>query len=200
MLFQGIDFRRTSFDELTRLLKDGKILFNKPAFKELQNILEYGMTKPSFKDALHSLFLLFLSGNDEYIAKLKSSGVLRYSAYMNKKCIIAPILSELLNYENAHAFLRDEDKEYLRSLFLLKGASISLEKAYRTIRDFTYKNIRKYGYIEITKIVLAYVDYIFMSTGYNISPNPTDFSSVRLKFTDIVNKYKKYNSSHYRVV
>lgn len=25
-------------------------------------------------------------------------------------------------------------------------------------------------------------------------------SSVRLKFTDIVNKYKKYNSSHYRVV
>ena len=89
MLFQGIDFRRTSFDELTRLLKDGKILFNKPAFKELQDILEYGMTKPSFKDALHSLFLLFLSGNDEYIAKLKSSGVLRYSAYMNKKCIIA---------------------------------------------------------------------------------------------------------------
>ena len=176
MLFQGIDFRRTSFDELTRLLKDGKILFNKPAFKELQDILEYGMTKPSFKDALHSLFLLFLSGNDEYIAKLKSSGVLRYSAYMNKKCIIAPILSELLNYENAHAFLRDEDKEYLRSLFLLKGASISLEKAYRTIRDFTYKNIRKYGYIEITKIVLAYVDYIFMSTGYNISPNPTDLT------------------------
>ena len=61
MLFQGIDFRRTSFDELTRLLKDGKILFNKPAFKELQNILEYGMTKPSFKDALHSYSYLAMT-------------------------------------------------------------------------------------------------------------------------------------------
>ena len=100
---------------------------------------------------------------------------------MNKKCIIAPILSELLNYEKAHSYLRDEDKKYLISLFLLKGASISLEKAYRTIRDFTYKNIRKYGYIEITKIVLAYVDYIFMSTGYNISPNPTDLTKEEIK-------------------
>ena len=53
MLFQGIDFRRTSFDELTRLLKDGKILFNKPAFKELQDIISIlGMDELSDEDRL----------------------------------------------------------------------------------------------------------------------------------------------------
>ena len=176
MLYQGINLRHTPLDKLSRLLKDGIILINKLAFKELQDIIEYSMTKPSFKDALSSLFLLFLSGNDEYIAKIKSSGVLRYSRYINRKCIIAPVLSELLNYEKAHSYLRNEDKEYLTSLLLLSGASISLNKAYITIRDFTYKNLRKYGYLEISKIVLAYVDYIFMSTDYNQVPNPTDLT------------------------
>ena len=176
MLYQGINLRHTPLDELSRLLKNGIILIDKLAFKELQDIIEYSMTKPSFKDALSSLFLLFLSGNDEYIAKIKSSGVLRYSRYINRKCIIAPVLSELLNYEKAHSYLRNEDKEYLTSLLLLSGASISLNKAYITIRDFTYKNLRKYGYIEISKIVLAYVDYIFMSTDYNQVPNPTDLT------------------------
>ena len=176
MLYQGINLRHTPLDKLSRLLKDGIILIDKLAFKELQDIIEYSMTKPSFKDALSSLFLLFLSGNDEYIAKIKSSGVLRYSRYINRKCIIAPVLSELLNYEKAHSYLRNEDKEYLTSLLLLSGASISLNKAYITIRDFTYKNLRKYGYIEISKIVLAYVDYIFMSTDYNQVPNPTDLT------------------------
>lgn len=176
MLYQGINLRHTPLDKLSRLLKDGIILIDKLAFKELHDIIEYSMTKPSFKDALSSLFLLFLSGNDEYIAKIKSSGVLRYSRYINRKCIIAPVLSELLNYEKAHSYLRNEDKEYLTSLLLLSGASISLNKAYITIRDFTYKNLRKYGYIEISKIVLAYVDYIFMSTDYNQVPNPTDLT------------------------
>lgn len=176
MLYQGINLRHTPLDKLSRLLKDGIILIDKLAFKELQDIIEYSMTKPSFKDALSSLFLLFLSGNDEYIAKIKSSGVLRYSRYINRKCIIAPVLSELLNYEKAHSYLRNEDKEYLTSLLLLSGASISLNKAYITIRDFTYKNLRKYGYIEISKIVLAYVDYIFMSTDYNQVLNPTDLT------------------------
>lgn len=176
MLYQGINLRHTPLDKLSRLLKDGIILIDKLAFKELQVIIEYSMTKPSFKDALSSLFLLFLSGNDEYIAKIKSSGVLRYSRYINRKCIIAPVLSELLNYEKAHSYLRNEDKEYLTSLLLLSGASISLNKAYITIRDFTYKNLRKYGYIEISKIVLAYVDYIFMSTDYNQVLNPTDLT------------------------
>ena len=176
MLYQGINLRHTPLDKLSRLLKDGIILIDKLAFKELQDIIEYSMTKPSFKDALSSLFLLFLSGNDEYIAKIKSSGVLRYSRYINRKCIIAPVLSELLNYEKAHSYLRNEDKEYLTSLLLLSGASISLNKVYITIRDFTYKNLRKYGYIEISKIVLAYVDYIFMSTDYNQVPNPTDLT------------------------
>lgn len=176
MLYQGINLRHTPLDKLSRLLKDGIIHIDKLAFKELQDIIEYSMTKPSFKDALSSLFLLFLSGNDEYIAKIKSSGVLRYSRYINRKCIIAPVLSELLNYEKAHSYLRNEDKEYLTSLLLLSGASISLNKVYITIRDFTYKNLRKYGYIEISKIVLAYVDYIFMSTDYNQVPNPTDLT------------------------
>lgn len=176
MLYQGINLRHTPLDKLSRLLKDGIILIDKLAFKELQDIIEYSMTKPSFKDALSSLFILFLSGNDEYIAKIKSSGILRYSRYINRKCIIAPVLSELLNYEKAHSYLRNEDKEYLTSLLLLSGASISLNKAYITIRDFTYKNLRKYGYIEISKIVLAYVDYIFMSTDYNQVPNPTDLT------------------------
>lgn len=176
MLYQGINLRHTSLDELSRLLKDGIILIDKLAFKELQDIIEYGMTKPSFKDALSSLFLLFLSGNDEYIAKIRSSGVLRYSRYINQKCIIAVVLSELLNYEKVHSYLRDEDKKYLTSLYLLRGASISFNKAHLTIRDFTYKNLRKYGYIEISKIVLAYVDYIFMSTDYNHVPNPTDLT------------------------
>ena len=124
MLYQGINLRHTPLDKLSRLLKDGIILIDKLAFKELQDIIEYSMTKPSFKDALSSLFLLFLSGNDEYIAKIKSSGVLRYSRYINRKCIIAPVLSELLNYEKAHSYLRNEDKEYLTSLLLLSGASI----------------------------------------------------------------------------
>ena len=61
MLYQGINLRHTPLDKLSRLLKDGIILIDKLAFKELQDIIEYSMTKPSFKDALSSLFLLFLS-------------------------------------------------------------------------------------------------------------------------------------------
>lgn len=162
MLFQGIDFRRTSFDELTRLLKDGKILFNKPAFKELQDILEYGMTKPSFKDALHSLFLILTSGNEKYIKRVKTSGILRYSQYINQRCIIASVISELLNYEKNNSYLRGEDKEYLTALYLLKGASGPLNESERDIVYFIKKNIIKFGSQNLLKFVLAYIDHLFL--------------------------------------
>ena len=170
MLFQDINFRRISLDELYRLFNNGMIHIDKPAFKELQKIVEYGMTKPSFKDALNSLFLIFLSCNDEYISKVKSSGVLRYSRYINQKCIIAPVLSELLNYEKGLPYLRDEDKEYLTALYSLKGASNTLNNAEKYISNFITRNIKIIGYANLSKYILAYVDYIFM-------PNPDKVSS-----------------------
>ena len=170
MLFQHINFRRISLDELYRLFNNGMIHIDKPAYKELQEILEYGMTKPSYKDALNSLFLILLSNNDEYISKVKSSGVLRYSRYINQKCIIASVLSELLNYEKDHSYLRNEDKEYLTSLYLLKGASCALNDADKNISNFITRNIKIIGYANLAKNVLSYVDYIFM-------PNPDEIAT-----------------------
>lgn len=165
--------------------------------KELKKNFEYKMTRKTLRGFLNNIEL-HISKGDYLVTRnrllvtlfyepgqtfdfIRRKGLFRYSKYVNKKCIIEPLASELLEIGKEFENFSSHDHDYLESIINFSG----IYDSYQAIEQFIIKEFKSFERSSkgksIIKSLLSATDFLFLSNHHPEKGNDLSELSNRTK-------------------
>ncbi|MCJ7932614.1 MAG: hypothetical protein MUW56_03000 [Chryseobacterium sp.] len=177
-----INFKKVNTSELINSLREKKIeVPSKKQIKEVFKKAEQAMASGDYLTARNTLIFTIYFDCDNVFNQIRRKGLFRYSKYINKKCIIKNIATEILNRCLGFEWMSSSIENYLKSIvnYSVVGDSLNLFEGHilREIHAFE----RKYKGRSLIKTLLAAVDYLFLTDHIRESKNDLSSLSGRTK-------------------
>lgn len=167
MNIENINYKKVDKLELSEQLIKGDV--EKPLKKQLKELLDKFEIAINLGDYLVARNMLLVSiyfQNVKTLDVIKRKGLFRYSKYINRKCIVKEIASELISIYKLYGFLTDEIESYLNSIINYS----SIINSYESFNGFVLKEIKefekKYTDKSLIKTLLSYADFLFLSNYF----------------------------------
>ncbi|MBI6118350.1 hypothetical protein [Salegentibacter maritimus] len=167
MNFKQINLRKVKKENLIEEIINKN--FELPSLKdkkEIQKIINSSIQTAQYSIAINSLILGIYFDYKNTFQNIRRKGTMRYSKYMNKKCIVSNLSADLLEINSSTSFLLATEKNYLESISNLSN----LRNSYQELNVFIIKETKwfekKYKNKSILKSLLVYADFLFLSNHY----------------------------------
>jgi len=182
-----LKYNLTQKEVSSQLIKDSKcdnrLALSKSEKKKIFEQFEQSISKNKFGYSFNYLVLGLLYDKNSFLNNIKRKGIFRYSKYLNQKCIIENLVSEILLLSD-YLELDNSIIEYFTSIKNLSP----IHKILKNIRLDIINEIRKFkkkpsycGYSRsLIKTLLAFIDYLFLIVYIPKqlnNPNSFDFHS-----------------------
>jgi hypothetical protein len=160
----NINYRKEDKSRLiSKLMGAG---FPKPTKSELKELLkkaENAIRKGDFLTARNTLIVSIFYQSQETINVIRKKGLFRYSKYINRKCIVKNIASELFEICQIYGCLSVEFENYLRSIINFSTVLDSYNAFDKLFINEIKSFENNYPGKSLIKTLLSYADYLFLS-------------------------------------
>lgn len=179
MDFKNLNLRKSHPIDIINIFRENPNILNNDSYKDLKVTIKTSVTDGLYKVAINSLVLGLCYSPNKTFEFVKQIGILRYSNYINKKCIVKNLaldilkISALLSLEKAHV-------EYLQSLV----NTASTLQAYNDINSLIVSEINKfytrYRDRSLINSLITFADTLFLThhkTNRNLPLNELNYWS-----------------------
>jgi len=167
MKIDTVNYKKVDKSILIASLASGD--FEKPSKNQLKELIKKFGSAVDLGDYISARNTLIVSIHfqlEDTFDAIKRKGYFRYSKYINRKCIVKHIASELIEICKSQGCLTDQINIYLTSII---NYSAILD-SYNTFDKFALSEIKKFEKNfpgkSLIKTLLAYVDFLFLSDHY----------------------------------
>lgn len=160
-----INFKKVDKDSLIKNLQEQKYSSpSKALIKEFQKNIELSVLKADYLVSRNTLIVTMFYAPEETFDFIRRKGIFRYSHYVNRKCIVKSLATELV--EICREFGQLSKILYLESIINFATVLDSYNAFERhLIKEFKLFE-RKYKDKSIIKTLLSVTDFLFLSGHY----------------------------------
>lgn len=162
----SINFKKIKSNILIEYIENGKFdALSRKSEKQLFSRFEQTLFTGDFLSATNISIACIHLQLPNFFEFIKKKGIFRYSKYINGKCLIKNVVSEILIKCEGHEFISKE-KKYLNSVINFSIVYDFYKAIDRVILLEIKKFEKKYPKESFIKSLLASVDYLFLSNYY----------------------------------
>ncbi len=177
MDFDKINYKKIDKTILKNYLLDTKTIApSKKIIKELLKKIELSVINGDYLIARNTLLVTIFYAPDETFDLIRKRGLFRYSRYVNKKCIVKSLATELIEICQDYGRYSSKTFAYLDSIISYSTVLDSYNAFERHIIEELKRFERKYKDKSIIKTLLSAADFLFLS-GFYPKTN-TDLSEI----------------------
>ena len=167
MDFEKINYKKIDQTFLKKNLLDTKTIApSKKVIKELFKKIENSVINGDYLIARNTLIVTLFYAPDETFDFIKKRGIFRYSRYVNKKCIVKSLATELIDICQEYENCSSKAFTYLDSIINYSTVLDSYNVFERHIIEEFKRFERKYKDKSIIKTLLSVADFLFLSGFY----------------------------------
>lgn len=153
----------------------------KKELKELTKTLENAITTGNFLVARNSIIVSIYFQYDETFSLIRKKGLFRYSKYINRRCSVKNLASEIITICKSLNLLANEEEQYLNSIINYS----SIIDSYNSFDKFILAEIksfeRDFPGKSLIKTLLSSIDFLFLSNYFPHSRDDLSNVSGRTK-------------------
>lgn len=164
MELDKINFKKTDYKQLIKQLKENQ--FNTPSNaikKKILKELEESVLRADYLVSRNTLIVSVFYDCEGTLNYIRRKGILRYSRYTNKKCIVKPLATEVIEICKEFGCNSKKVLSYFESIINLASVLDSYNAFERHILGEFRVFERKYKNKSIIKTLLSLTDYLFLS-------------------------------------
>ena len=178
MDYKGINLRKIAPKLLLSEFSKGSLgTITSRDTKNLMALIEQSVDAGIYCVALNAILLGIKIDYNKTFSTIRKKGLLRYSKYNQKKCIISGLSNELLVLDRELKFLDDKEIKYLQSIVNLIGLSSSFAAIHRLIIEEVKRFSKKHKNQSLIKTLLAFSDFLFLTN--HVPEDPSDKLSIK---------------------
>ena len=162
MNIKTINLRKIKTDILVGALSGN--IFDSPVSsekKQLKSEFVSAIENGVYLIAINSLLIAFKFDKESMFLTIKKKGLFRYSKYVSKKCIVANLVHQLLDYDKTLLLFSDCEKKYLSSVLNLSNQHEFFCRIDKIIVDEINSFEKECKGKSMVKSLLAYTDFLF---------------------------------------
>lgn len=172
MLYQGLNLRKIKTNLLADNILNNRLQVpSKTEKKELSKTTKIAFEKTNYLLAINCLTIGLYYDTKNTIQTTQKSGLLRYSRYVGKRCIVPKIAHEILSLNNRLSFLSTEHIHYFESILNLNQLESAFKELQLTIINGIKSFEKKYKGSSLFKSLLVFADYLFLIDHYPLENN-----------------------------
>jgi hypothetical protein len=179
MDYKSINLKKADKQEMLKNILDGQFVIPSAKEKnEIQKTIQSSVETGNYIVARNALILGIYFDSSRTFLNIRKKGIFRYSNYVNKKCIVGSLTSELIDICNLVKYNSTNDLDYLLSVSNISN----IHSSYNEINQLIISELKsfksKYKGRSFVKTILSYVDFLFLTNHYPKSvDDPMEISS-----------------------